>query len=368
MKIAVSLFSHYQRYFGVLAFLDLNRMDGTAFVVPGQVCATSTYAPNKKNYHGINGFHGMDYLDGYVYCCQWSRIIVFSTDSQWPVRSIYVDRVIQNKDFNDLHDLQIKNGKLYVAASGSETGFVLGLEGDEKKRFVFNEREDVRHWLTHTGRTFDTIAATKPHPLHLNTFIQYEDYYYATILNTGMVMRGKDETSMEPYITGLSFPHDCFLIPGYGALAVTNASTGELHGYSISNKKPSLMFNIQLPKHPDNTCWTRGVAQVGENHLLIGLSVHRSSPETFLPGIALVNLAEERVETIFQFDIDLSKAFASTPPPGMLSRFNSYTCKVMQVSPEKRNRLKNGSIIDRVFNLVRDKRFRNINIYSLTVL
>lgn len=283
LKLIISTRSNTCDYGGFLLFLDWSTGKWTTHWVNGPVLREYPRSPTDRGITYVNGLTGMCKHNNILYVARWSDILVYEMSNDFPPK-LKLQHIINHPMFNDLHDVRIYDGKLYVSSSGAERIICLDLDGEFIDEWVFAQPEEFTPEPLDTTIRLDQVTSTQWHAVHANAsaVCNGNDYVYATLQKIGEVRCMDRDCNVTTVITGLSRPHDGHFINDT-EFVITNATTFEIECYEKkSDTKFEKKYSMRVPgsgKARDKETgkykevgWVRGLLHLGDYRFLVGQS------------------------------------------------------------------------------------------------
>ncbi len=198
-----------------------------------------------------------------AYTCTGTEVVKID------LRTFKIAETSTHRYFNDLHQVNLIDGRLYVAATGVDSV----LEFDDKFELVRRIPVGTDAVLARFGPDSDyrRIPYTKPHEAHPNFVERWDGEMWVTNWEAGRV---QSLTSTRRYYVADHRIHDG--IPAFGRIWFTSVNgavvkmqpdTGSIETFELAAMTPT-----------DRALgWCRGIAPVGENEVYVGFSKLRET-------------------------------------------------------------------------------------------
>ncbi|WP_415371528.1 hypothetical protein [Patiriisocius sp. Uisw_047] len=256
-------------------------------LIPGHVFKKAELAEinfTKKTYKPV-----LNYISPKEYCADIAPSITFGgfcrVDSKFyiPTRTevlvldaatYEVEEVITDPLFNDLHDVLVKDGILYVAVTGMDAVFKIHL--NTRERTIVNIAGKLPFHRFKESDNLNKRSSLKPHEAHPNNLFEIDNQIWVTRLKMMDAVCIEDISNTINISAGL--PHDGFVKDNFIYFTTVN-------GYVViidkATMKESKSIKLTGEKEVEGTPlgWCRGI-YVDEDYFYVGFTKLRTTKFT----------------------------------------------------------------------------------------
>jgi hypothetical protein len=213
-------------------------------------------------------FGGFCRVDSRIYIPTRTEVLVVDA------ATYEVEEVITDPLFNDIHDVLVKDGILYVAVTGMDAVFKIHL--NTRERTVINIAGKLPFHRFKESDNLNKRSSLKPHEAHPNALFEIDNQIWVTRLKMMDAVCIDDISHTIKISTGL--PHDGFVKGDFIYFTTVN-------GYVVvvdkRTKKEIKSIKLTSAKGTDDTPlgWCRGIF-VDEEYFYVGFTQLRTTKVT----------------------------------------------------------------------------------------
>lgn len=198
-----------------------------------------------------------------AYTCTGTQVVKID------LRTFQVAETQTHRYFNDLHQVNLIDGRLFVAATGVDSV----LEFDDKFELVKRYQVGTDAVLTRFGPDADyrRIPYTKPHEAHPNFVETWDGELWVTNWEAGRV---ESLSSQRRYYVASHRIHDG--IPKFGKIWFTSVNGAVVRMQPTDGTIETFELAAMTPTNRA-LGWCRGIAPVGEDGVYVGFSKLRET-------------------------------------------------------------------------------------------